>query len=228
MLGSQEQHGLHLPLATDSIIGAAIGEGVAQALGDALFAGLIPIGCSSEHRGFAGLLSLREETLAAIILDCLRTISQQGFKRAAIISAHGGNFNALTLLEKLLVTENLPLAIFVERPGTAGIAHPDISPHEAGLHAGEVETSLLLHLCPTLVKMELAEVGNTSDFAEIMQQLVIQGKPVSALSANGVLGDPRRASAERGKFYLHTAITQYTTAIRQFFTKKALEVHREI
>jgi creatinine amidohydrolase len=79
-LGATEQHGPHLPLGTDTCRAAALAERLAERL-PALVAPVIPIGCSDEHGGFAGLLSLEAETLAAVIVDCARRMIDWGVRR---------------------------------------------------------------------------------------------------------------------------------------------------
>jgi mycofactocin precursor peptide peptidase len=219
LLGSQEQHGLHLPLNTDTLIAQALGEGIARRLSNALVAAIIPVGCSSEHRGFAGLLTLNEETLAFLILDCLTSLSKQGFKRAAVFSAHGGNYNALAVLEENLGWHTLPMQVFVQKPGTGLFKAEPSEMAIAGLHAGELETSLILHLRPDLVQMAQAKPGFVGDPAEAMRFLADQGEPVQKLSETGVIGDPTAATAQRGKDYLAVAVSHAVRILKQAWGK---------
>jgi creatinine amidohydrolase/Fe(II)-dependent formamide hydrolase-like protein len=103
-LGATEQHGSHLPLGTDTCRAAALAERLAERL-PVLVAPVIPISCSDEHSGFAGLLSLEAETLAAVIVDCVRRMVAWGMRRLVVLSAHGGNGQALALAETRLQQE---------------------------------------------------------------------------------------------------------------------------
>ncbi|MCG6867553.1 MAG: creatininase family protein, partial [Gammaproteobacteria bacterium] len=90
-LGATEQHGPHLPLATDTVRAAALAEALAEQLTQTLVAPVLPIGCSDEHSGFPGLLSLEGGTLARVIVDCARRMAAWGLQRLILLSAHGGN-----------------------------------------------------------------------------------------------------------------------------------------
>jgi creatinine amidohydrolase len=82
--GSTEQHGLHLPLGTDSLWGEYLGHRVAQALGDALLAPGVRVGCSEHHLAFAGSLTLREETFAQVAADLCRSLAHHGFRNLVL------------------------------------------------------------------------------------------------------------------------------------------------
>ncbi|MGH7786328.1 MAG: creatininase family protein, partial [Candidatus Binatia bacterium] len=90
-LGSTEQHGPHLPFATDTWIADALAERFCQRVGDALHLPALPLGCAAEHAGFAGTLSLRWDSLRALLLDVAGGLAQQGFSTLFVFSAHGGN-----------------------------------------------------------------------------------------------------------------------------------------
>jgi creatinine amidohydrolase len=210
-LGATEQHGPHLPAGTDTFRAEALAARLAVALGRALIAPVIPIGCSEEHRGFAGTLSLRHETLAAILVDVGDSLARQGFRRLVFLSAHGGNGRALAMAveelqrtkPEMVIWRSGSLAESVEMALTSS-DHAGIDPAEAGIHAGERETSEMLALRPDLVDMARAEPGYTGDMAAVLPTLQTSG--VRPVSHNGVLGDPRRASAERGAFYLELTL----------------------
>jgi creatinine amidohydrolase len=206
-LGSTEQHGLHLPLGTDSILGEAIGERVARALGDALLAPGITIGCSEHHMDFAGSLTLSRETFSAVVGDVCRSLARHGFDHIALIPTHGGNFAPLAKAVKTIRSE---------LPGVNLIAYTDlmgfmdeifrvgktrkVTPEQAGGHSGEFETSLMLSVRPDLVAMDEAQPGYVGDQLKIAA--VVFEKGFRAASENGVLGDPSDASATNGETYM--------------------------
>jgi len=219
-LGATEQHGPHLPLGTDTLRADALARKLAAGLPDTLIAPALPIGCSDEHSGFAGLLSVAHTTLAGVIVDCAHRLAAWGVSRLLLLSAHGGNAQALTLAGERLRQE-LP-ALQVWTPATLlalpaamlDIARQDgIAAEAVGLHAGEGETSELLHLRPDLVRMERAETGYSGDMTAILPQLQASG--LRSVTANGVLGDPRTATAERGARYLAAEIQHYQAQLQQ-------------
>jgi creatinine amidohydrolase len=206
-LGSTEQHGLHLPLGTDAILGAAMGDRVARALGNALLAPAITIGCSEHHMDFAGSLTLSKETFSAVVADVCRSLAHHGFGHIALIPTHGGNFAPLAKAVK---------AIRPELSGTNLIAYTDlmgfmdeifrvgkaleVTPEQAGGHSGEFETSLMLSVRPDLVAMDKAQPGYVGDQFSIAALVFEKG--FRAATENGVLGDPSDASAANGEVYL--------------------------
>jgi len=215
MLGATEQHGPHLPLSTDTLIGQELAQRVATKLGKTLIAPIMPIGTSDEHLDFAGTLSLSKSTLAGIIVDIGRSAARHNFRRLLVLTAHGGNYDAIRLgteqlrqncptLEVIALTD---LGDWLKLEQTQGL----VSAQEAGWHAGERETSQLLHLHPEMVRREKAEAGYVGDFKAILPQMMTVGlRPVTA---NGVLGDPAKASAEQGRRYLEQTVQALVKAI---------------
>lgn len=219
-LGATEQHGPHLPLGTDTCRAAALAERLAERL-PALVAPVIPIGCSDEHGGFAGLLSLEAETLAAVILDCARRMIDWGVQCLVVLSAHGGNGRALALAETRLRRELPALAVWIPDAMTiCGEAVQAIAAEAAlpltalGLHAGEWETSELLRLHPEQVRMDRAVSGYIGNMDTALDILVARG--TQALTTTGVVGDPRAADAIRGEHYLAAQVACYEAAWRQW------------
>ena len=219
-LGATEQHGPHLPLGTDTERALALAERLAEQL-PVLVAPVIPIGCSDEHSGFAGLLSLEAETLAAVIVDCARRMADWGVKRLVVLSAHGGNGRALALAETRLRQELPALAVWIPDAmkicgdAVLTVAQQDGLPFTAlGLHAGEWETSELLCLCPQQVRMDQAAPGYTGDMDAGLAQLV--ASETRSLTATGVVGDPGLSNADRGERYLAAQTACYAAALKQW------------
>lgn len=218
-LGATEQHGPHLPLGTDTFRAAALAERLAMHLPEALIAPALPIGCSDEHSGFPGLLSLNTTTFADVIVDCARRMAGWGIRRLILLSAHGGNGPALALATTRLRQElpNLvlwcPADLLSVDEALLEIARSEgISPAAVGLHAGEGETSEMLCVRPDLVRQEAAAPGYTGDMAAIIATLQAVGlRPVTP---NGILGDPLPADARRGARYLETYAAAIAAELR--------------
>jgi len=203
-LGATEQHGPHMPLATDALIGDHLARLLAERL-DAFVAPTVRIGCSQHHVGFAGTMSLSEETYHAIIGDLVRSLLAGGFARIVLLPTHGGNFAPLAAaLEKLDGAERARVTALTDLGVLFQIAQLGEREHgvplgEGGLHAGEWETSLMLAIHPELVRMDRAQAGFTGDLQEAVGSMFAGG--VASISENGAIGDPARASAAHGERY---------------------------
>jgi creatinine amidohydrolase len=206
-IGSTEQHGLHLPLGTDAIMGEALGHRVAHALGDTLLAPGMRIGCSEHHMDFAGSLTLSRETFIGVVGDICRSLARHGFRHIVLLPTHGGNFAPLAKAVEAIRPElsgvNLiaftDLMAFMDEIFQTGKARK-VTPEQAGAHAGEFETSIMLYLRPNLVAMDQAQPGYVGDQLSIAPLVFEKG--FRAVTANGVLGDPREASAASGEAYM--------------------------
>lgn len=191
-VGSCEQHGPHLPLGTDTLIAEALAVAAAERMAATVVSPSIAIGASGEHRGFPGTLSIGTGALTEVAVELARSAlpgpagdTQPDFRGVLFLNAHGGNVSALTRAERTLCSEGRAVATW----------HMQVV--DGDMHAGRTETSLMLHLRADLVRAEAAEAGQTSKAADVMDTLRTEG--VRAVSPNGVLGDPRGASADEGR-----------------------------
>ena len=198
-VGSCEQHGLHLPLDTDTRIARAVAERVARATSGVWVAPAIAIGASGEHAGFPGTLSIGTDALVAVVVELVRDASRD-WPCVLLVNGHGGNVEALGLACARL-----------EREGRRCIAWTASSPG-GDAHAGMTETSLMLALDATAVDLPVAEAGERRPIEKVMPNLRRLG--VRAISPNGVLGDPTGASAEEGRTILEWLVGQCAAALR--------------
>ena len=207
--GATEQHGPHMPLATDALIGDELARAVAERL-DAFVAPTVRVGCSSHHLDFPGTLSLEDETFHAIVADLVRSLVRGGFRRVVLVPTHGGNFAPLAAaIERLGEVEGVQVAALTDltsllRIATIGQEEHGVPLGEGGLHAGEWETSMLLAIHPELVKMDRAEAGYTGDLREGIERMFTGG--TKAVAENGTVGDPAKASADHGRRYWDAAL----------------------
>jgi creatinine amidohydrolase len=202
--GSTEQHGRHLPLGTDSVIGDEVGRELAERL-NAFLAPTLRFGCSEHHLAFAGTISLAEDTFRKVVGDVIRSLCKHGFQRIILFPTHGGNFAPLRqACAEVGPMEGVKILAFTDLEGlTKAAFHSSgnfgVDPVKSGAHAGEWETSVMLCLRPGLVNMEQAAEGYLGSISEVMVKF---RSGLENLDQNGVLGDPRMGKAEAGKRYL--------------------------
>jgi creatinine amidohydrolase len=202
--GATEQHGPHMPLATDALLGDHLARLVADRL-DAFVAPTVRVGCSEHHLAFPGTLSVSEDTFHQVVGDLVRSLARGGFRTAVLLPTHGGNFAPLAAaIEKLGPVEGIEVRAVTDLGALFAIVQVGAQEHgvpigEGGLHAGEWETSMLMSIHPELVHPERGEPGYTGDLQEAVGKIFTGG--IDALASNGVIGDPARASTEHGARY---------------------------
>lgn len=220
-IGSTEQHGPHLPLKTDALIGDALSYGVAERLGNALQAPTIRVGCSEHHLAFPGTFSLSSSTLKAIIYDYVESLAKHGFTNIILLPSHGGNFETVKQAIEELKQKHTELKIigYTDLKGFVDFLlniseDSGVTKEEAGAHAGENETSFILFLEKDLVVKERFTPGYLGLLGDEEIEIILE-KGMPSLSKNGVLGDPRKATAEKGKSYLEKTVKFLVKEIRR-------------
>jgi creatinine amidohydrolase len=216
--GATEQHGPHMPLATDALIGDHLARLVADRL-DAFVGPTVRVGCSDHHLEFAGTLSISDHTFAGIVADLVRSAARSGFRRLVLLPTHGGNFGPLgAALEQIGPVDGIEVRALTDLSALIALAQLGVDEYgvplgDGGLHAGEWETSMLEAIHPELVHPDRAEVGYNGDPQAAIAAIFGQG--VHTISSNGVIGDPSNASAEHGERYWDKALTIALDAIER-------------
>ena len=201
-IGSCEQHGPHLPLDTDIRIATALAEGLADKYdeGDVLVTPPLTISASGEHAGFPGTLSIGTAVFEQVVVELVRSADWSG--GVVLVNGHGGNRMPVERAVRLLHAEGRKVLTWW--PRVAG----------GDAHAGDTETSMMLAIAPDLVRMHRAEVGVTAPLGDVIDEIRTGG--VRAVSRNGVLGDPLRASASAGRTILTRLAIDLVAAVDEW------------
>jgi len=223
-IGATEQHGPHLPLGTDTLLATGVLERALAHLPETVPTWVLPplpYGKSTEHAGFPGTLSLSARTLLSVLEDLARGVAAAGFRRLAFLNGHGGNRAVLDIAARDLRAET-GLLCFCLHPGL--LVPPDAATPEPerhlGLHAGALETSLMLALAAEGVRMERADPALPT-FPEGGVQLTGEasvGWLTRDWSESGALGDARDATRERGDALLEAASRRLADLITEIST----------
>jgi mycofactocin precursor peptide peptidase len=204
-VGSCEQHGPHLPLATDTIIAQALAGELAERRPGVVVGPALTITASGEHAGFAGTLSIGTAAMSQLVVELVR--SADWAAGVVLVNGHGGNADAVDHAVATLAAEGRDALSW----------SPDVPGGDA--HAGRTETSLMFALRPELVHVDSLEPGATAPLTELAPRLRAEG--VRAVSPNGVLGDPAGAGASEGRELLATLAGQLASAVDAWCAERA-------
>ena len=198
-VGSYEQHGPYLPLVTDTLIATAIGDAISRNY-NVFQLPPITLSCSHEHSDFPGTVSISAPTLAAVIADICRSLRQQDIHALVVVNGHGGNYVLGNIAQEANTEDAIKVGLYPSRDDwtearrAAGIS----STNHDDMHAGELETSILLAAHPSYVR----EGWQTGDHtASDRRHLTTLG--ISAYTKSGVIGYPSRANADKGHLVLN-------------------------
>jgi len=217
--GAIEQHGHHLPLGTDAMLGQLwLAHALPKLGADApvYIAPPITYGKSLEHSDFAGTITVSAQTLRSQLLALVAQLQALGFRQIAVLNTHGGNSAVLvTTIRELQMSPDLRIGML------RGYYKAEQNPQEAafGFHAGEWETSLMLTCAPELVQMDRA-VCEYPAHLEDPGNLRPEGSPAvfawktSDVSKSGVMGDATLATKEKGYRWLDEASTALAQKIQ--------------
>ncbi|MGV0876349.1 creatininase family protein [Martelella sp. FLE1502] len=209
-IASTEQHGPHLPVATDVAIARGMLDTVQAMLPDDLDVLVLPvqeIGKANEHVYGPGTLSFGADILIPAWTAIGEKVAEAGLRKMIIVNSHGGNLDIMHIVAREMRVR-FNMAVVSTQWGRFG--HPEgmISDEERtyGIHAGEVETSLMLHFRPELVKMEHAE--NFASLAKWQKENTRHLQPIPPnslawiahdLNPKGAVGNAAAGTAEKGK-----------------------------
>lgn len=203
-VGSIEQHGPHLPLDTDAFDAAYLAAAAAKICTDPkpIVLPLVPYGVSYHHEDFSGTLSLSPDTLSALVYEIGMGAARIGITKLIIVNGHGGNIPALQFAAQKI---NRDSRIFtcVETGETSEKDVQELAETPGDVHAGEIETSTSLAVRPELVQMDKVKKfipKFSSRYLDFSSKRSVEWYArVSRISKSGTLGDPTKATVEKGE-----------------------------
>lgn len=226
-IGATERYADHLPIGTTTFILDVLARRVAERLkGTVYLLPTMPLGTSASHHGTPGTIALEWSTLMAVVRDLIESLLAQGIRKVAVINGLGGanettvqpreNYIVKTAVRQLNYDHPELDAIWVQPFTVAGQDLRDIlASADQDVHAGELATSLMLHLAPTQVK------GQGLDFIPETGKEYLDFVAFQALCPGGVWGRPSLASADKGQRALEAAIVQTVAYIEDSFAHLA-------
>jgi creatinine amidohydrolase len=223
-LASIEQHGPHLPVFTDSLILQEVLRRTLARLPQDLPVWLLPLlpyGKSNEHVHFSGTVTLSGETLIRVLKEIAAGVARSGFRRFAILNGHGGNTEIVDFVIRDIRQETGLLAFALHLYLRIAVPEAGLTKAERtyGIHAGDVETSILLRCCPELVHEDLAP-DSIPEHLQRMKYPPFQGPLTFAwltedITPTGVLGDATAADPEKGERFLADAAAETADLLRE-------------
>lgn len=215
-VAATEQHGPHLPLSTDTDIAQVVLDGACERIADdthVLVLPMMPVGYSIEHAAFPGTLSIGADTLTRVLIDLADGVWRAGVRKLVIVNAHGGQPQILDIASREVRAARPMLVVAANVYRFWRAADPFPEPERAhGIHAGAVETSIMLHLDPGRVRSDA--IGQ---FPSLSERLADENAHLTAfgtvgfgwqsqdLNETGAVGDATLGSADVGAALIEKA-----------------------
>jgi creatinine amidohydrolase len=226
--GSFEQHGPHLPFTTDADIVSAIAASVERSMADRVL--LVPTlwpGLSTHHMHFPGTMDVPQPVYIELITELGKSLSSMGARKVFILNGHGGNDTPIrAALRELKTAVPATRFVFASYWTLAAKTLREVRESELGGmgHACEMETSIMLHLCPDRVHVDRAVRDGPPHSDPYRKADMQHARPVffvndfHEVTKSGVMGHPDLASAEKGKRFLEGIVTDVTAFVQHFLT----------
>ena len=231
-IGAVEQHGPHLPLVVDAAIATAVVGQALHQLDPAIPAYALPplyYGKSNEHWQFPGTITLTAQTLMAVLMEMAVSVYRAGFRKLVLVNGHGGQPQVLEIVARDLRQQHHDLMIFPLFVWGAPHNAAELvgaSEYNRGIHAGDVETSVMLSLLPNQVDMAKAvrEYPNELPAGSLLSlegQLPIAWT-MADLSRSGVVGDATVSTAAKGNAILASVAAGWVKVLEEVYRFEGL------
>ena len=228
-VAATEQHGPHLPLSVDAALLQGVIDAALPLLPTELPVLLLPpqnVGLSTEHMAFAGTLSLSPTTLIALWTELGECVARAGVKKLLLLNGHGGQVSVMDIVARELRQR---CGLLVYSASWFSLPLPDAvagqfsaQEHRFGIHAGEIETSMMLHLAPHTVHMEHArDFHSTSQDRSEKYALLGNGKSakfgwaMQDYHRAGAVGNAAAATADKGAAVVQAAAVQLVQLLQE-------------
>ena len=207
-IASMEQHGPHLPVGVDTILCEAVCKAGAERANGAnvVVAPTLWCGMAEHHMAYGGTFTFDIPVYRSVLLAFLKSLERHGFKRVLIVNGHGGNMAAMAAF---LPDFSRETCLMINATTYFELAQPAMVPfmedQSSVMHACEIETSMMMAIAPETVKLDrLSEAFGMidADARQLLRPTLARYRSFAAMTPTGVIGDARRASAEKGHKFL--------------------------
>ncbi len=220
-LGATEQHGNQAPLGTDALIAQKMADTIFSKVEDdfpLLVFPVIPIGLSTEHKNFCGSITFKPMTYYAMLYDICESLAHHGFKKVVFLVCHGGNTPTAQMLSRE-IRSDFGMNVFVLNSGA--FDHPKVKDtisegNTFDFHGGEMETSMVMAIDESFVKLDTSEAGHLKNNAMALHLSWVgedfvtkDGKPI------GIGGDPSGATKEKGEIIIDVSSDEIIKDLRK-------------
>jgi len=223
-VGTIEQHGPHLPLVTDVLTAGEVARRAVERIPEqALLMPPVYYAFNEHHLDFPGTIAIAGQTFIDYVTDIGKSLAHHGFRRILLVNGHGSNVPFLDIAARRITNQTEAICAMVpwwNLVDRALLGRLRESAWPGGMaHACELETSLVLYLRGDLVQMEKAEPDFPPQRSEFLYWDLERASPVyfqeffSRYSRTGTLGDPTKATAEKGRLFLESAVANLVRVI---------------
>lgn len=234
-VGSTEQHGAHLPICTDTFLVTEIAKEAARLSSKALVAPPVSYGYTPYNMNRTGTVTVELETLIRLLSDVTVSLVHHGFKRILIVNGHGGNRQALAVAAAH-ARDRMPSGEYlIAQTSYFDLAAREIDSLRASgpggiCHACELETSLMMYLAPSSVRVDKIVSALPSRHALRPEtSLDLTARPPVLLfspinrrapdtAGHGAVGDPTLATAEKGQAFFEAIVNRLAKFVEDFVT----------
>lgn len=218
-VGALEQHGPHLPLATDALLAEHVAYAASAGLPGFAVAPTVSYGCSHHHLPYGATASLQTSSLLAVLVDLTETLLASGFAGVFILNGHGGNAEVVQLTARDVSLAKQAFVAGGSYFQIAGEALREVGAFDLGEmpgHAGAFETSLMLAAFPELVRPLSAAPVSPPPGGWPTGRSYRLGSPGPFRTPLGFSDNPQGASAEAGRALLEVCVAAVREALLDF------------